>query len=156
MDAKKFGLLIDVEKIKDFKQALNDVSDNFKKKLEGKSGKSELGHLIEGSKKELIEYMMTVDEENILLEMDSNLSSINELGDEEKAKVATEAFVMNKLKFPLIKDLIENIDIESYTVDISDELIHENADFKKIMEAYEKLDENGLQIRVYLDEFEKE
>lgn len=64
-----------------------------------------------------------------------------------------EMFIMNKLRFPLVEELIKNIDIHTYTVDVSDELIHDNEEFKVIMEKYKTPNESGLKIRSYSDGF---
>lgn len=48
-------------------------------------------------------------------------------------------FVMNKLKFPDVNDIIKKIVIKLDYYHISDEMIFDNKDFQKLMDEY-KLD----------------
>lgn len=158
LDAKKFGLLIDVKNIKHFDDELKKEKDNFLKDISQKDSQtSDLSTIIDESKEALIDYMINVDKGKVILNSNRFIKSMSEYkNDEKKAeKQAMIMFIMDKLKFPLTEDIIDNIDIDMYTVDVSDELIHENEEFKKLLEVYKTPDENGLNIRSYSDGYEK-
>lgn len=155
LDAKKFGLFIDVKNIPILMEELKREKENFINKVTEKDSKSSnLSNIINNSKKALIEYMIKVDKEDIVLKSNRFIESMYEAKGDEARNQAMNMFIMNKLKFPLTEDIIDNIDIDSYIVDVSDELIHENEEFKKLLEMYKTPDENGLKIRSYSDGYE--
>ncbi|MDR7870709.1 MAG: hypothetical protein RIN55_07630 [Tissierellaceae bacterium] len=154
-DFKKFGSLIDVENIKEFRNELENEIQIFKKKVTDGSGSSSVTKIVDNSKSELVEYLMSVDMERIVLKCDRYMQSkLNENNEESCFEEAIEKFIMDKLKFPLDSDLISKIDIETFTLDVSDELINENEEFMSILESHKTSNEKGIQIRSYAEGFE--
>lgn len=159
LDAKKFGLLIDVNNIIKLNKELNATKDCLINKIREKdsANATSLSKMTNDSLEALLDYMINVDKYDVVLNSNRFIKSkYREKNDYEKSKrEAMKMFIMERLKFPLTEELIENIDIDSYTVDISDELLHENIEFKELLLRHATPDENGLKIRSYSDGYEK-
>lgn len=163
LDAGRFGKLLDIKKRKayetdiiklknDFKEYLGsnpsqEVYDRFalqKNKNEKKIDKKDLSVILDNSRRELEEYLislcpLTEDFLEVIFRQYRHLRNIyNKHKDREAiVKEFVNIFVLDKLKFTDIDDIINTIDIKVDFYDISDELLSSNEDFKKIIENYE-------------------
>lgn len=160
-DAGRFGSIIDVKKKDEFIKSINKLKSDFKsylknepneeakKRFENKNQKSDLKTILDKSKVELESYLLKLCpefkefKEKIFSEY-RNLKMEYEYGqknEEEIMKEYVSLFVLNKLKFTDVDELIERIDIKLDWYDVSDELLFDNEDFKEVIEKY------GLELR---------
>lgn len=160
-DAGRFGSIIDVRKKSEFEEEINKLKEDYKKYL-GKnadeevkerfgivdsnedSSKTDLETLLKKSREEL--------EEHLLKQCIGNIQFLNKvfnecrhlkeknnnegMSQEEVLKEYINIFVMDKLKFTDIDEIISKIDIKLDWFDLSDELIFNNNDFKEIIGKY--------------------
>jgi 23S rRNA pseudoU1915 N3-methylase RlmH len=78
---------------------------------------------------------------------------IKNMESDEVLKNFIERFTLNNLKFPMVEDFFKKIDIKIDMFDISNELINESEDFKRILEEFKS--HTKVDIRDYQEGFEK-
>jgi hypothetical protein len=173
IDIGRFGSLIKTQQIKDYEERINKLKDEFidfmKDKCESENrffkyidNQNEhnytLNQVLNNSRNELIYYLesISIDDKtflNRLLEEDRFLK--RELEEEritlrEVYNNYIKSFVDNRLKFPNKDEMLGKIDIKFDLYDISDELLNNNDDFKKILEGIDLVElrnyEEGYQL----------
>jgi len=160
-DFGRFGYLITTEKIKDYEKGIADLKVEFLDFLRGKVNeetenrfktykdkdkyeKKSFDQVLNGSRKDLAEYLMTISKVdnssfNRILEDDRFLNwqyDNKKMTKDEVYINYIESFVDNKLRFPNEEELLEKIDIKLDFYDISDELLNRNSDFNKYLNIY--------------------
>ena len=103
-----------------------------------------LESILDNSRELLTQYLLKVSENDRKLENEIYkkdrllLLERNEKGlsEEEVRKVFIKRYIANTLKFPTPKDIIDRIDVKVDYFDISDELINDNNDFKKVINKH--------------------
>jgi hypothetical protein len=161
LDIGRFGLLMETSKKDDYLSKVNSMKQEFIDFLKGeikednnrfiayrkdgkKSAKS-LSQVLEDSRSDLIEYLLTLANAERSFELtifneDRSLKREFENGYINKEKMFEKFinnFVDNKLKFPDKDDLLERIDIKNDFYDISDELLNNNEDFSYYIKKYD-------------------
>lgn len=162
LDAGRFGYILNIYKKQDFDKAIKKLKDEFLEFIKGEnkenrnnrfykliefgSSKTEdnLPSILDNSKDLLTQYLLKVSESDRKLENEIYkkdrllLLECNEKGlsEEEVRKVFIKRYITNALKFPTTKDIIDRIDVKVDYFDISDELINDNNDFKKVINKH--------------------
>jgi hypothetical protein len=140
-------------------------SDNESSGQNDEKRKKNLGELIEQGRVALKIYMRNVlasHEEAIesLLKNEKTLFSMvkqKKVNIEDVIDEVLDNFIKNKLKFPKAEDLIERMDVTFDYYDVSNELLHDNVDFKKALEEIKKPSNPtvDLKLREFFDAFKQ-
>lgn len=165
-NAGRFGFIIDVKKKETFKAAVTKLTEDFKEYLAGNSDsevqnrfainndnkndhiivKKDLKTVLDESREQLEEHLLKLcpDSDEFLNRVFGEYRHLKrnyELdGDTDIIfKEYIDLFVMNKLRFIDVEDIISKIDVKIDYYDISDEMIFNNEDFKILIDKY-KLD----------------
>lgn len=160
-DAGRFGCIIDVKKKEEFVKSINKLKSDFKsylknepneeakKRFKNNNQKTDLKTILDKSRKELENYLLKLcpEFEELKGKIFSEYRNLKkeyenkQKNEEEIIKEFVSLFILNKLKFIDVDEIIERIDIKLDWFDVSDELLFENEDFKKI------IDQHGLELR---------
>jgi hypothetical protein len=165
-DAGRFGIIIDIKIKNDFIKSINELTSDFKsylgnelseesqKRFKKGNQQSNLKTILDKSRTELENYLLKLcpkfsEFKDTIFSQFRNLKGDYEYGHKEEDEIMSEfikLFVSNSLKFTHVDEIIDRIDIILDWYDISDELILENDDFKKIIKRYDglKLRENSI------------
>lgn len=146
MPVGRFGHLIEVSAKAEFEAEVKEIANKLKNPSSNKSiEESLLAMRLEAnlakSKTELLKYLMS------LLIPDKNATYLFEKENSEifqvmgyvqtqpanRLETAVKVFIDRKLRFPTSDAILAAVDIKLDYYDVSDELLNENVDFKKIM-----------------------
>jgi hypothetical protein len=162
LDAGRFGYIVNMYKKQDFDKEIKKLKTEFVEFIKGENrgnknnrfykliqfgnSKTEdnLQSILDNSRELLTEYLLKVSENDgkllteiykkdrlLLLERNEN-----GLSEEEARRLFVKRYITTTLKFPTSKDIIDRIDVKVDYLDISDELINDNIDFKKVINKY--------------------
>ncbi|KGE18537.1 hypothetical protein [Paenibacillus wynnii] len=173
INAGRFGYLLPIEKKKSYIEEITAVKEEFISFIKGSTDESNrftvqksdqiihnnfnIDSILENSKEELISYFIQLTHNdndffnNILLQNRLLKSKVSNgtITRDEAIRIFIDEFVENKLKFPQANEILDKINITIDFYDISDELLYENEDFKKILNLLTqevREYEEGLQI----------
>lgn len=162
LDAGRFGHILNMYKKQKFDKEINKLktefidfikgenkenkNNRFYKLIDFANSKTEdnLQSILDNSRELLTQYLFKVSKndkklgneiykKDRLLLLECNEKGLSE---EEVRKIFIKRYIKNTLKFPSVKDIIDRIDVKVDYFDISDELINDNNDFKKIINKY--------------------
>lgn len=163
LDAGRFGYILNIYKKQKFDKEINELkaefiqfvkgenkenkNNRFYKLIEFANSKTEdnLQSILDNSRELLTQYLIKISKndsrlENEIYKKDRLLLLERDekgLSEEEVRKIFIKRYIKNTLKFPSTKDIIDRIDVKVDYYDISDELINDNNDFKKIINKYD-------------------
>lgn len=162
LDAGRFGYVVNIYKKQEFDKEIKDLKNEFVEFIKGENRENKnnrfykliqfgssrtednLQSILDNSRELLIEYLLKASENDrkllteiykkdrlLLLERNQN-----GLSEEEARRLFIKRYIVTTLKFPTPKDIIDRIDVKVDYFDISDELINDNIDFKKVIYKY--------------------
>lgn len=162
LDAGRFGYILNIYKKQKFDKEINKLkaefiefikgenkenkNNRFYKSIKFANSKTEdnLQSILDNSRELLAQYLFKISKNDTklgneifkkdrLLVLERNEKGLSE---EEVKRIFIKRYIKNTLKFPRTKDIIDRIDVKVDYFDISDELINDNNDFKKIINKY--------------------
>lgn len=162
LDAGRFGYILNIYRKQKFDKEINKLKGEFIEFIKGENKenrnnrfyklikftnsktKDNLQSILDNSRELLTQYLFKVSKddrklENEIYKKDRLLlleRNENGLSEEEVRKVFIKRYITNTLKFPTPKDIIDRIDVKVDYFDISDELINDNNDFKKVINKH--------------------
>lgn len=162
LDAGRFGYILNIYRKQEFDKEINKLKVEFLEFIKGenKDNKSNrfyriikfansktednLESILDNSRELLTNYLLKISEkdkrmENEIYKKDRLLlleRNEKNLSEEEVRKIFIKRYITNTLKFPTSKDIIDRIDVKVDYFDISDELISDNKDFKKVLNKH--------------------
>jgi len=137
-----------------FTQAEDNTSDNVKT----------LGSLLDGSRNSLKKYFMhfiasNPEAKKTLLEQNRAVMKMVEQGHiqgDRAMEGILDELISHRLRFPNPKELLDSVDVIIDAYDASDELLYENEEFKRCLQALKtsQNEEDQIKIRKFSDAFE--
>jgi hypothetical protein len=162
LDAGRFGYILNIYKKQKFDKEINRLKAEFIEFIKGENKENKnnrfyklikftnsktednLQSILDNSRELLTQYLLKVSKDDRKLEneiykkdrllvLERNEKGLSE---EEVRKVFIKRYITTTLKFPTSKDIIDRIDVKVDYFDISDELINDNNDFKKVINKH--------------------